>query len=94
MTFEAFKDSLAAQQPPASLSVYAQALWYDGRNNWQQAHDLIQDLPDKKAAWIHAYLHRREGDTWNADYWYNRAGQKRPQVSLQVEWEQLVTHFL
>lgn len=94
MTLSAFKETLTNQKPPSSLSVYAEALWYDAKKDWQKAHTLIQDLPDKNAAWIHAYLHRKEGDIWNADYWYNKAGRKRPALSLDEEWEQIVTAFL
>ncbi|HEY1022823.1 MAG TPA: hypothetical protein VGE06_10955 [Flavisolibacter sp.] len=75
---------------PGDLSEYLQALWWDAKGDWQKAHETIQDLPDKNAAWIHAYLHRKEGDIWNADYWYNRAGKKRPTNSLEEEWDRLV----
>ena len=61
---------------------------------WQKAHELIQDIEDKSAAWIHAYLHRKEGDIWNADYWYNRAGKKRPSLTLQEEWKDIVEAML
>jgi hypothetical protein len=94
MDITSFNDSLTAKEPPAEASVYLQALWYDAKGDWQKAHELIQGLPDKNAAWIHAYLHRKEGDTWNADYWYRNAGKQRPAVSLQEEWEQLATAFL
>lgn len=94
MNLASFKESLENAEPPADLSIYAQALWYDAKNDWHKAHTLIQDLPDKNAAWIHAYLHRTEGDTWNADYWYNKAGRKRPTVSLKEEWEQIAQTFL
>ncbi|MFT2010038.1 hypothetical protein ACMA1I_15295 [Pontibacter sp. 13R65] len=94
MEVSAFKESLSAAQPPAEATVYLQALWFDARGNWEKAHVLIQDLPDKNAAWIHAYLHRKEGDTWNADYWYRRAGKTRPAVSLEQEWEGLVEALL
>jgi hypothetical protein len=93
MDLSSFKESLLTDNPP-DASVYIKALWYDGRQDWKKAHDLIQDLADKNAAWIHAYLHRKEGDTWNADYWYNKAGRKRPSISLQEEWEQIVTALL
>ena len=89
MDLVAFKASLTGSLPPRNSSLYAQALWYDAKGEWQKAHELIQDLPDKNAAWIHAYLHRKEGDMGNADYWYSRAGRKRPAVSLEEEWEQL-----
>ena len=94
MTRAAFDESLATNQPPAGASVYLQALWHDAKGDWDNAHQLIQDLHDKNAAWIHAYLHRKEGDVWNADYWYRNAGKKRPAVSLHEEWEQLVSAFL
>jgi len=94
MDMTSFKESIAANQPPAQASVYLQALWYDAKGDWERAHELIQDVTDKKAAWIHAYLHRKEGDQWNADYWYRNAGRQRPALSLEEEWEQLVAAFL
>lgn len=94
MDLTALKESFSASQPPAQTSVYVQALWYDAKGNWEKAHELIQDLPDKQAAWIHAYLHRKEGDQWNADYWYRNAGKQRPALTLQQEWEQLATALL
>jgi hypothetical protein len=51
-------------------------------------------VPDKNASWIHAYLHRKEGDITNADYWYNQAGRKRPNISLNEEWEEIVKAML
>ena len=91
MTLPQFKESLINNLPPAHTSVYLSALWFDGKGNWQKAHELIQDLSDKTASWVHAYLHRKEGDIWNADYWYKKAGKERPSFSLQEEWEQ-ITH--
>ncbi len=94
MNFDRFNESLNQNNPPENSSDYLRALWYDAKDNWQKAHELIQDIEDKSAAWIHAYLHRKEGDIWNADYWYNRAGKKRPSVSLQEEWKDLVQAML
>ena len=94
MDLKTFKESLNASQAPPTASVYLQALWYDAKGDWNKSHELIQDVPDKNASWIHAYLHRKEGDTWNADYWYSKAGKKRPAVSLEQEWEQIATVFL
>ncbi|GAB3537909.1 hypothetical protein GCM10027443_31770 [Pontibacter brevis] len=94
MDLQTFQQSLTNDTPPAAASVYLQALWYDGKGNWDKSHELIQDLPDKDAAWIHAYLHRKEGDTWNADYWYRKAGRKRPSVSLEEEWEQISSELI
>lgn len=78
---------------PDGLTVYLQALWQEGAGHWEDAHTLIQDLPDKNAALLHAYLHRVEGDEWNANYWYSRAGEKNPAVALKDEWRQLVKRF-
>ena len=94
MDLSTFKQSLGTDTPPPEASVYAQALWYEAKGDWKKAHILIQDLPDKNAAWIHAYLHRKEGDTWNADYWYSKASRKRPQQSLEDEWEGITSAML
>lgn len=94
MNLTALKESLLAESPPEAASLYLKSLWYDAKNNWNKAHELIQDVPDKNASWIHAYLHRKEGDIWNADYWYTKAGKKRPNLSLQEEWEQIVNSFI
>jgi hypothetical protein len=89
-----FKASLLLKQPISGLTAQLKSLWYDGKGDWQQAHAQVDHLGDSASAWVHAYLHRKEGDIWNADYWYNKAGRKRPKVSLQEEWEQLVLEFL
>jgi hypothetical protein len=91
MTTEQFKESLSLSDPPDVLSSYTKALWFDAKGNWKKAHTLIQDIEDDTASWIHAYLHRKEGDIGNADYWYRRAGRKRPAITLQEEWEDIVT---
>lgn len=93
MTVATFKDSLTKNVLPET-SVYLEALWYDAKGDWKTAHELIGDLEDKNACWLHAYLHRKEGDLWNADYWYSKSGRKRPAVSLTEEWEQLAIAFL
>lgn len=94
MDFETFQQSLTTDSPPANSSVYLQSLWHDGKGDWEQAHTIIQDVNDKKAAWIHAYLHRREGDVWNANYWYNKADKRMPGYSLEQEWEEIVKALL
>lgn len=76
-----------------SLPPVLKALWYDGNGDWEKAHDQVDSLSGKEAARIHAYLHRKEGDLWNADYWYGRAGEARPGVSLDEEWEMLMERF-
>ena len=68
------------------MNVYQQALQLDSEGDWQEAHELVQDLSTKEAAWVHAYLHRKEGDEFNAGYWYRKAGKITPALSLQEEW--------
>ncbi len=94
MNVSSFKESLFNSEPPQSTSVYLKALWYDAKGDWDKAHKLIQDIDDKNASWIHAYLHRKEGDNGNADYWYRFAGKQRPSLSLEDEWKTIVTAFL
>lgn len=94
MTVEEFQKSLAGIQVPPSLSPSLEALWYDGKGDWETAHTIIQDMNDKTAARIHAYLHRKEGDIANAAYWYRRAGQEMPDLSLADEWKQIAGELL
>ena len=89
-----FQKSLENYDPPEGISQLLTALWYAGKGNWNRAHDIAQDIPDKDGAWVHAYLHREEGDEWNASYWYKRGGRSKPSISLQEEWESLVKYFI
>lgn len=89
MTLEAFNDTLVLDYPPQELSIHLQALWYDAKGEWTLAHSLIDHLNDPTSAHVHAYLHRKEGDLWNAAYWYKRAKQTMPQKSLDEEWKDL-----
>jgi hypothetical protein len=94
MQFEAFKQSLEHSTPPEGISVHLLSMWYDAGKDWDKAHHLVNDLDDSTACWVHAYLHRKEGDTGNADYWYRRASKKRPGMSLDKEWENIVKALL
>ncbi len=89
MTLQDFKDTLSDKLPPQELSVQLKALWYDAKGDWETAHDLIDQLDDAVSAHVHAYLHRVEGDLWNARYWYNRAKQPEFKGSLEEEWANL-----
>jgi hypothetical protein len=91
---QAFKASLLNHSPAKDLSPELTSLWYDGKGDWDQAHAQVDHLAGRDAAWVHAYLHRKEGDMWNADYWYARAKQMRPTCSLDEEWEQLIEALL
>jgi hypothetical protein len=89
-----FHESLSHPEPPAHFSVLLKSLWHDKKGDWKKAHDLVDSLPGAEAAWVHAYLHRKEGDSWNADYWYARAKKVRPAHTLEEEWVELVNHFI
>ncbi|MCI0336769.1 MAG: hypothetical protein L0226_04270 [Acidobacteria bacterium] len=95
MTFEEFEASLTSDQPPAILSPYLTALWHEKRDDWKTAHEIVQDISDRNAARVHAYLHRREGDEGNARYWYGQANEPFPSgQSLEEEWKSLANSFL
>ena len=94
MTFEEFKTTLSSSKPSKDLPDLLKAMWYEGKNNWEEAHNIAQDIASEDGSWIHAYLHRKEGDQANAAYWYRRAGKPIPRVSLQEEWKQIVTELL
>ncbi len=89
MTLIDFKNSLSQDIPPAGISKVLEALWQDGKGRWDSAHQLAQSVNDATGAWVHAYLHRKEGDLYNASYWYSRANKTMPQVSLEQEWEEI-----
>ncbi len=91
MNYDDFIESLSSDKPPAGLNPWLTALWHARKGDWDRAHRIVQELPDRKAARIHAYLHRVEGDHWNSRYWHERAGTRFPEhLSLEEEWEQLV----
>jgi len=94
LSIQEFIESTEGSLIPAGLPLHVQALWYDKKGNWKKAHDLIDHLGDRASAHVHAYLHRKEGDLWNAGYWYNRAGHQMPDVSLEKEWMQLAVLYL
>ena len=83
-------------EPPEGLSPALRALWLAKAGRWDDSHDLCQDVPDPGGAWIHAYLHREEGDLGNAGYWYSRAGKRAPgrETSLADEWREITAAFL
>ncbi len=94
MTFFEFKSSLDSAEQPKGINPFLLALWHDAKGDWEKAHALIQDIDNLDGAWIHAYLHRKEGDEGNARYWYHRAEKKFPKISLEEEWEEIVSSFL
>ncbi|MDQ3397567.1 MAG: hypothetical protein M3511_07320 [Deinococcota bacterium] len=94
MTLSEFNHSLTADQPPEELSLPVKALWHDKRGNWEKAHELAQQAAGRDGDWVHAYLHRKEGDEANARYWYDRAGKPQAHSSLDEEWERISAALL
>jgi hypothetical protein len=94
MTFEEFRATLSAAAPPAGLSALLKALWLDAKGDWDGAHGVAQDVGSADGAWVHAYLHRKEGDDSNAGYWYRRAGKPHARTSIQEEWAAITEALL
>ena len=92
--FERFRVSLRGAAPPTDLSRALVGLWYDGRGDWEAAHREVQKGGGVDEAWVHAYLHRKEGDLANASYWYRRCDQPQSSESLDEEWCQIATSLL
>ena len=93
MTIEEFKASIRADSQP-DLTPPLRALWHDARGEWDRAHAVAQEIHDTTGAWIHAYLHRKEGDRDNAAYWYGQANQPVATDSLDTEWTRIATALL
>jgi hypothetical protein len=91
MTVEEFRKSVAEPEPPQALSVPLAALWWDAKGDWARAHGLVDELESLDGMAVHAYLHRKEGDASNAEYWYRKAGRGFYRAQLRDEWEALVT---
>ena len=94
MTYEAFAASLGEPGAPPAVPATLVALWHDARGDWDEAHRVAQDVDDPSGAWVHAYLHRKEGDLGNASYWYRRAGRPVATGSLDEEWRDIVRELL
>ena len=94
VTPAAFNLTLKHSVPPRAVSAPLAALWWAKKGNWDKAHRLVQDEPSGEAAWVHAYLHRVEGDLDNAGYWYRRARQRPASGELDGEWRDLVAALL
>jgi len=94
MTLPELEASLTAPQPPAGLSSALAALWHDARGDWETAHHRSQEDEGADGAWVHAYLHRKEGDASNAAYWYRRAGRPISTLSLTEEWRAIAAELL
>ena len=89
-----FDASLARSTPPEGLTAPLEALWWDGKGDWSRAHALVDELETPEAMAVHAYLHRKEGEAWNADYWYRLAGKMYHRADLDDERTALVDGLL
>jgi hypothetical protein len=89
-----FRASMNQGEPPSGLAAPLEALWWDAKGDWARAHALVDELETADGMAVHAYLHRKEGQAWNADYWYGRAGRRFHRVTLEGEWEALVERLL
>ncbi|MBX6324177.1 MAG: hypothetical protein IRY94_20365 [Rhodospirillaceae bacterium] len=94
LTLAAFKASLAADAPPEGVDAALAALWWAAKGEWDRAHALAQSQGDARGAWVHAHLHRIEGDEANAGYWYRRAGRPHAAAPLPAEWEAIAAGLL
>ena len=97
MSFAEFQQSVAADStPPVGVSRAVQALWHDARGDWERAHACAQEEKGRDGSWVHAYLHRKEGDEGNAGYWYARARRPVPAsgVTLEAEWMDIARELL
>lgn len=99
MTLEEFRDSVSADHPPDNLTLALAGLWWDAKGDWTKAHESAQQDEGPAGSWVHAYLHRKEGDTSNASYWYARCDKvaaKCPlaKCPLNEEWELIAASLL
>jgi hypothetical protein len=94
MNIDTFEESLIQPAPPAGLSPAVEALWHERHGDWDRAHKIAQDISGPEGAWVHAYLHRREGDESNAAYWYRQAGKPIVRGSLDDEWRAMAEALL
>jgi hypothetical protein len=94
MSPDEFKRSIAEATPPAGFSPALAALWWAAKDDWQRAHRLVMDESDADCAWVHAYLHRLEGDLDNARYWYRKAHREPAQGDLAAEWTAIAAALL
>jgi hypothetical protein len=94
MHLEEFRNSLVSDRPPEELSLPLAALWWDAKGDWTKAHEAAQQDEGPAGAWVHAYLHRKDGDLSNAGYWYQRAGKPPARMALNQEWAEIVSSLV
>ncbi|MGB5371867.1 MAG: hypothetical protein WBN18_15670 [Flavobacteriaceae bacterium] len=88
-----FEAGLKHSRPPATWPEGLKAMWFDAKGDWEGAHNIAQELHTLEGSWIHAYLHRKEGDAFNAGYWYQRAKRKFPSHGLEAERKEIINSY-
>ncbi len=94
MDYTDFQKELVSTRPPKNWPEDLIAMWHDAKGDWEAAHDIAQDMHNNMGCWIHAYLHRKEGDDWNAGYWYRQAGKSFPNSTLEEEHREIAEFVL
>ena len=94
MNYIKFKESIKQKEPPDNLNGVELALWYAVKGNWDMAHNIAQEIHSEAASWIHAYLHRQEGDIENAHYWYRRSEKEAYSGSLEIELDDIIKSII
>lgn len=89
-----FKSTLQLPTPPVDWSDPLKAMWFDAKGDWEASHNIAQDIHNEIGSWMHAFLHRKEGDQFNAGYWYRQAGKSYPNISLDEELQVIVEYIL
>ncbi len=93
-SYRNFKSMLENTTPPIDWPAALKSLWFSGKGDWEASHNIAQDMHSDLGSWIHAYLHRQEGDEFNAGYWYRRAGKPYPKISLDEEHQEITEYVL
>ncbi|WP_158979394.1 hypothetical protein [Cellulophaga sp. L1A9] len=94
INYTEFKYALEQNTPEINWPEGLKALWYVAKDDWQNSHAIAQDLHTPLGSWIHGYLHRKEGDAFNAGYWYKQAGKTYPTINLEDELQEIVESIL
>ncbi|GAB5474323.1 MAG: hypothetical protein Mars2KO_24220 [Maribacter sp.] len=93
-SYSEFEETLIDDEPNVKWPEALKAMWYDANGNWAASHDIAQEMHTRLGSWIHAYLHRKEGDEWNAGYWYRQANQPFPKMTLAQEHREITDFIL
>ena len=92
--YQEFQATLSLAAPPTGWPEALKAMWFDATGDWESSHNIAQDMHNTLGSWLHAYLHRKEGDRFNAGYWYRQAGTTYPNMTLEEELKQIVEFIL